>query len=192
MPWIFISIQSTQDKVFRCLLCPVLFTIISIISSTIFKLHMGLVHFLNIIWLHEFIGVNAFLYFYCAGMSKQNHWEQRPMCSANNQVHRTRRVITLLKVTWVTDGGMLYQIVENEQKWGFIFCFDCFEDKHIDPLLQNVFYSSTWMWLITFLVDEYRWIFSGKLFFCNFYKFEGWGHNSFTVASGEIRASLIQ
>ena len=29
-------------------------------------------------------------------------------------------------------------------------------------------------------------------YFCIFYKFEGRGHNSLTVSSGEIRASLIQ
>ena len=34
------------------------------------------------------------------------------MCSANNHVHRTRRIVTLEEITWVTDGGMLYQIVE--------------------------------------------------------------------------------
>ena len=36
------------------------------------------------------------------------------MCSVDKQVHRTRRIITLQGVTWVTDGGMLYRIVENE------------------------------------------------------------------------------
>ena len=29
-------------------------------------------------------------------------------------------------------------------------------------------------------------------YFCRFYKFEGRGHNSLTVSSGEIRTSLIQ
>ena len=47
-------------------------------------------------------------------MLKQNHWEQKPMCSAKNQVHIARRIITLQEVTWVTDGGMLYRIAENE------------------------------------------------------------------------------
>ena len=56
----------------------------------------------------------SLFYFYCAGMLKQNHWEQRLMCSANKQVHRTRRIITLQGVTWVTDGGTLYRVVENE------------------------------------------------------------------------------
>ena len=55
-----------------------------------------------------------FFYVYCAGMLKQNHWEQRPMCSVDKQVHRARRIITLQGVTWVTDGGMLYRITENE------------------------------------------------------------------------------
>ena len=36
------------------------------------------------------------------------------MCSADKQVHRTKRIITLQGVTWVTDGGTLYRIVENE------------------------------------------------------------------------------
>ena len=38
---VLIFIQSGQDKVFSCLLFTVLFTIISIISSTILKLRMG-------------------------------------------------------------------------------------------------------------------------------------------------------
>ena len=49
-----------------------------------------------------------FFYFYCAGMAKQNHLEQVPICLANNEVHRTERIRTLRKVTRVTDGGMLY------------------------------------------------------------------------------------
>ena len=40
--------------------------------------------------------------------------EQKPMYSTNNQVHRTRRIIALQEVTWAIDGGVLYQIVENE------------------------------------------------------------------------------
>ena len=91
-----------------------LFTIISIISFTILKLHMGLVLFLDKICLREFIRGYLFFYVYCAGVLKQNHWEQRPMCSVDKQVHRTRRIITLQGVTWVTDGGTLYPIVENE------------------------------------------------------------------------------
>ena len=75
---------------------------------------MGLVLFLDKICSHEFIGGCPFFYVYGAGMLKQNHWEQRPMCSADKQVHKTRRVITLQGVTWVTDGGTLYWIVENE------------------------------------------------------------------------------
>ena len=99
---------------FSCLLFTVLFTIISIISSTILKLHMGLVPFLDKICSHEFIGGCPFFYVCCAGMLKQNHWEQIPMCSADKQVHRTRRVITLQGVKWVTDRGTLDRIVENE------------------------------------------------------------------------------
>ena len=99
---------------FSYLLFTVLFTIISIIRSTILKLHMGLVLFLDKLRLHEFITGYPFFYFYCARMLMQNHWEQRPMCSANKQDHRTRRIILLQGVTWVTDGGTLYRIVENE------------------------------------------------------------------------------
>ena len=99
---------------FSCLLCTVLFTIISKISFTILKLHMGLVLFLDKICSREFIRGYPFFYVYCAGMLKKNHWEQIPMCSVGKQVHRTRRIITLQGVTWVTDGGTLYRIVENE------------------------------------------------------------------------------
>ena len=53
---VLIFIQSAQDKVFSCLLFTVLFTIISIISSTILKWHMVLVLFLDKIRSHEFIG----------------------------------------------------------------------------------------------------------------------------------------
>ena len=66
-------IQSTQDKVFSCFLFTVLFTIMSIISSTSLKLHMGLVRFFDKICLHKFIGGYPFFYFYCAGMLQQNH-----------------------------------------------------------------------------------------------------------------------
>ena len=65
-----------------CLLFTVMYTIISIISSTILKLHLGLVRFLDKICSHEFIGGYPFFYFHCAGMLKQYHWEQRAMCSA--------------------------------------------------------------------------------------------------------------
>ena len=99
---------------FSCLLFTVLFTIISIISFTILKWHMGLVLFLDKICSREFIRGYPFVYVYCAGILNQNHWEQRPMCSADKQVHRTRRNITLQGVTWATDGGTLYRIVENE------------------------------------------------------------------------------
>ena len=99
---------------FSCLLFTVLFTIISIISFTILKLHMGLVLFLDQIYTCEFIRGYPFFDVYCAGMLKQNHWEQRPVRSVDKQVHRTRRMITLQGVTWVTDGGTLYRIVENE------------------------------------------------------------------------------
>ena len=84
-----------------------MYTIISIISSTILKLHMGLVLSLDKICSHEFIGGYPFFYFHCAGMSKKNHWEQRPVCSAKTEVHIARRIITLQEVAWVTDGGML-------------------------------------------------------------------------------------
>ena len=97
-----------------CLLFTVLFTIIYIISFTILKLHMGLVLFLDKICLPKFIRGYPFFYVYCAGMLKQNHWKQRPMCSVDKQAHRTRRIIALPGVTWVTDGGTLYRSVENE------------------------------------------------------------------------------
>ena len=76
-------------------------------------------------------------------------------------------------------------------KMALCFYLDCFGDKHIDFLLQIVLCSSTRTWLITFSVDEYHKIFL-KNYFCNFYKFEGRGHSSLTVSSGEIGASLIQ
>ena len=75
---------------------------------------MGLVPFLDKICSREFIRGYPFFYVCCAGMLKQNYWEQRSMCFVDTQVHRTRRIITLQGVTWVTDGGMLYRIVENE------------------------------------------------------------------------------
>ena len=99
---------------FSCLLFTVLFTFISIISFTILKLHMGLVLFLDKICSSEFIRGYQFFYVYCAGMLKQNQWEQKPMCSVDKQVHRAGRIITLQGVTWVTDRGTLYRIVENE------------------------------------------------------------------------------
>ena len=99
---------------FSCLLFTVMYTIISIISSTILKLHMGLVIFLDKMCSHEFVLGYPFFYFHCAGMLNQNNWEQKPMCSVKTQVHIARRIITLQEVTWVTDGGMLYQIAENE------------------------------------------------------------------------------
>ena len=75
---------------------------------------MGLVLFLDNICSHEFIGGYPFFYFYGTGILNQNHWEQRPVCSVNKQVHITRRIITLQEVTWATDGEMLYRIAENE------------------------------------------------------------------------------
>ena len=84
---------------FSCLLLAALFTIISIISFMILKLYMGLVLFLDEIYSLEFIREYLSFYVYCAGMLKQNHWEQKPMCSADKQVHRTRRIITLQGVT---------------------------------------------------------------------------------------------
>ena len=99
---------------FSCVLFTVMYTIVSIISSTILKLHMGLVLFLDKICSHEFIEGYPFFYFHCVGMLKQNHWEQRPMCSAKTQVHIARRIIILQEVTWVADGGMFYRIAENE------------------------------------------------------------------------------
>ena len=80
----------------------------------------------------------------------------------------------------------------KRQKLRLVFYLDCFEDKHVDFVLQAVFCSSTRMWLTTFSVDEYHRILFKKIIFCNFYKFEGKGHNSLTVSSGEIRAFLIQ
>ena len=79
---VLISIQSTQDKIFSCLLTTVLFTIISIIMSTILKLHVGLLgfFFLGIICLHEFMGGYPFFSFCCGGMSKQNHREEKDQC----------------------------------------------------------------------------------------------------------------
>ena len=47
------------------------------------------------------------LSFLCAGMSKQNYREQVSVCLENNEVHNTKRVKTLQKVTWVTDTEML-------------------------------------------------------------------------------------
>ena len=58
---------------FSCLLFFVLFTVISIISFTILKLHIELFPFLDKICLHEFIGGYPFFDVYCAGMLKQNH-----------------------------------------------------------------------------------------------------------------------
>ena len=152
---------------FSCLLCTVLFTIISIISFTILKLHMGLVLFLDKICSREFIRGYPFFYVCCAGMLKQNHWEQRPMCSADKQVHRTRRIITLqwgyMGYRWrnvISDcRKWTLQLTLKRQIWRLVFYLDCFGDKHIDFLLQVVFCSSTGMRLITFSVDEYHRIF---------------------------------
>ena len=144
---ILIIIQSAQDKAFCCLLLTVVHTIISIISSTILKLHMGLALFLHKIGSHEFIGGYPYFYSHCAGMLKQNHWEQRPMCSAKIQVHIARRIMTFLR------GQMAYrwrnvisdcrkwtlQLTLKCPKWCFIFYFDCFDDNHIDFLLQSEF-----------------------------------------------------
>ena len=102
---------------FSCSLFIVLFTITSIISSTILKFHMGLVLFLDKIRSHGFIGGYPFFYFYCARMLKQNHGEQRPVCSANKQVHRKRRIITLQEVKWVTAGRMLYVLRASYYHW---------------------------------------------------------------------------
>ena len=99
---------------FSCLLFTVLFTIISIISFTILKLHMGSVLSLDKICSCEFIRGCPFFYVYCAGMLKQNNWEQKPMCSVDKHVQKTRRIITLQEVTWATIGRTLYRIVENE------------------------------------------------------------------------------
>ena len=46
------------------------------------------------------------------------------------------------------------------------------------------FFVCLFVFALGFFVDEY--------YFCNFYKFEGRGHNLLTVSFGEIRASLIQ
>ena len=85
------------------------------------------------------------------------------------------------------------QLTLKRQKWCIVFFLDCFGDKHIDFLLQIVFYPNTRTWLITFLVDQYHRIcVCVCVCVCNFYKFEGRGHNSLTVSSGEIRAPLVQ
>ena len=54
-------------------------------------------------------------------MSKQNHWEERPICPVNRQVHRTRRIITLQKAAWVTDGtgSMLKEVEGVRARIGF-------------------------------------------------------------------------
>ena len=84
-------------------------------SSVILKLHYyGVVCFSYKICSHMLKGGCPFFYFYCAGMFKQNHWEQTSMCSANNQVYRTKIIITLQEVICATDGGMIYLILENE------------------------------------------------------------------------------
>ena len=85
-------------------------------SSLILKLHMRLFIFLDIICSYEFIGGYSFFYFYCTVMSKQNHWEQRPMCSIDNYIHRAKRIIKMQEVIWDTDEGMLYHI-DNRTKW---------------------------------------------------------------------------
>ena len=162
---VLIFIQSAQDKVFSCLLFTVLYTIISIISSTILKLHMGLVLVLDKICSHVFIGGYPFFYFYCAGMLKQNHWEQRPMCSTKKQKKQTKKQTNKQKKNKkkpstqnkennnIGRGHMGYrlrnvisdcrkwtlQLTLKRPKWRFIFYLDCFEDKHIDFLLQSVF-----------------------------------------------------
>ena len=82
---------------FSCSLFTVMYTIIYIFSSTILKLHMGLVFFLNKICSHEFIGGYPFFYFYCASLLERNHWEQRPMCSAKTQVHIARRINSIAR-----------------------------------------------------------------------------------------------
>ena len=77
----------------------------SIVSSMILKLHVGLVIFLYILCSHEFISGYPFSYFYCADMWKKNHWEQVPVCSANSQLHRKKENYNIAQIT---DGGMLY------------------------------------------------------------------------------------
>ena len=104
--------QTSQDKVCSCLLLTVLFAIMYLMNSTILKLHTGLIIFLNIICSQEF--VRGYLFFHSivhTCMLKQNHLEQAPMCLAK---FIGQRIIILLKVAWVTDGGMLYHSVENE------------------------------------------------------------------------------
>ena len=85
-------------------------------SSMILNLHVGLVILLDIICSLELIRGYPFFYFYCAAVSKHNHLEikknnvfSKQLCALNKE----RRIVTLQEVTWVTEGGMLYQIVEN-------------------------------------------------------------------------------
>ena len=146
---VLIFIQNAKDKMFSCSLFTVMYTIICIISSTILKLHMGLVFFLNKICSHEFtfIGGYPFFYFYCVGLLKQNHWEQRPMCSAKTQVLIARRINSIARGHMGYRGRNVIsdcrkwtlQLTLKRPKWRLIFYFDCFEDKHIDFLLQSVF-----------------------------------------------------
>ena len=60
------------------------------------------------------------------------------------------------------------QLALKHQIWRLVFYLNCFEDKHIDFLLQVVICSSTGMWLITFAVDEYHRIFFFKIIFVIF------------------------
>ena len=48
----------------------------------------------------------SFSKFYCAGMLKQNHWKEAPMCAANNEIHRTKRIIAFQERTRFTNGEM--------------------------------------------------------------------------------------
>ena len=68
--------------------------------------------FFLVLFVHKSSLEDTHFHFYCAGMSKQNHRKQIPMYSISNIVHRT--IVAFQENTWVTDGGMLYQIVENE------------------------------------------------------------------------------
>ena len=66
---------------FCCLLFTVLFAIVSIVSSTILKLYVGLVLFLDKICSHEY----PFFHFYCAGKLKHTI-ENKGQC--NQQINK--------------------------------------------------------------------------------------------------------
>ena len=72
---------------FSCSLFTVMYTIISIISSTILKLHMGLVFFLDKICSHEFIGGYSFFYFHSAYVEAKPLGTKTNVFSKNSSTH---------------------------------------------------------------------------------------------------------